>query len=93
MWFSNRRYKKQLKDFLDNLKRDCFTKQYLRHHKHKINALNWILAYYEERTGSDPKTLLESYFKNIRADDNLRHDLEWIKTLYFWVYYKRIEGF
>ena len=86
-------YRKQITDFLENLKRDVFKTEYLEYHKHKIDALNWLLSYYSDTASCTPKQLLESYIDKMRIPDNLRSDLEWIKILYYWINYKKIKGF
>jgi len=94
MFHTKKYYHKKINDFLENLKRPIFEKEYLEHHKHKIDALEWVLAYYEDRTGSTPKELLETYLRRMYPlSDNSRQLLEWISILYYWENYKIIEGF
>lgn len=85
-------YKKKIQDFIDNLKRPVFEQKYLMYHRYKIDALYWLLAYYDGRTASTPKKLLESYINGLDTD-NRKSDLEWIRILYNWENYKEIVGF
>lgn len=91
MIWNRKKYRRQIKAFLDNLKNPVFHKEYLDYHRVRIYTLEWLLAYYENRAATTPRGLLESTMGNphLSYEDKLVQ----IQLLYFWVYYKRIEGF
>ena len=65
---------------------------YLKSKEILISQLEWLIAYYEGRTASTPKELLESYISSLRNYQPNCH-FERITLLYNWVYYKKIVGF
>jgi hypothetical protein len=76
--------------YLDNLENNNFPIDYIKSKKENIECLEWIKAYYKNRTACTPKELLEEY---IHKNSFNEHDIIWIKTLYYWVYYKKITEF
>lgn len=73
-------------------------KEYLKYHEYKFDALEWLKAYYEDRTAATPEELLEVYLENRHnywKDHRLIsvQNFEWVRILYNWVYYKKIKGF
>ena len=82
--------KQKLTKYLSNLE-SIPDIEYLDRNKDKIDCLKWLVAYYEGRSGANPKELLESMLHPIKTI-NCSHT-DWIKILYYWHYYKRIVGF
>jgi len=102
--FKKRREKKKLENFLINLRTNpAFNTPdwYLPLKENRIDLIEWLIASCEGRC-ADPKVLLEEYlseFKCVYINGNktveecLRKEIETIKFLYHWVYYKEITGF
>jgi hypothetical protein len=80
-----------IQDYINNIKsihhKDSI---YYQSKLHLINILEWLLAYYEDRTVSTPETYLEAM---IRAANHNKLNQEQIRLLYFWIYKKEIIGF
>lgn len=57
----------------------------------ELDALHWILAYYNGRTANSPKVYLEALLKDIKT--MTPEKMRTINVLYNWVYYKNIVGF
>jgi len=86
--------KRKIIKYLDNLENNNFPINYIESKKENIECLHWILAYYENRTACTPKELLEEILNKYKIINSFNeHDIIWIKTLYYWVYYKKIIGF
>jgi hypothetical protein len=86
--------KHKITKYLDNLKNNNFSINYIESKKENIECLEWIEAYYENRTACTPKELLEEYIHKYKIINSFDKDeVIWIKTLYYWVYYKKITGF
>ena len=83
--------KRKLKKYLHHLETGNFPDGYIEFHKHKIDCLKWIIGYYENRAGN-PKQLLEAMLSPYNPPPS-QSNIEWIKFLYYWVYYKQITGF
>ena len=82
--------KRILKKHLYLLENGRFSDDYIEEHKNKLECLKWLIAYYEGRTASSPKEMLKALinsFKGITPEE-----LEWIRMLYNWIYYKQIMG-
>lgn len=94
---TKRKARKIIKAFLENLKRPVFKKEYLQYHQNRIHAVEWLLAYYENRAAATPQELLDSFLKDTNSFtmsvDDLKSTIIWIDVLYNWVMYKRISGF
>jgi len=76
-----------------------FPKGYIEDKTAYITTLEWLIGYYEGRTASTPKELLESmitatgYYKNDTPPEAVKDNLKAIVMLYDWVYKNRITGF
>ena len=66
-------------------------KNYLESKKKLISDLEWLIAYYEGRTGTTPEKLLEAYINNTHT--NPEELLPSIRLFYYWTKYKVIVGF
>ena len=80
--------KKKIKKYLENLKNNDFPEDYLKSHEKEIGILEWLVSYYEGKTVSTPKELLQICLYHERPED-----IKIIKLLYFWIYEKHIVGF
>ena len=99
-YFKKRRENKEKKilvDYLNHLQNPkvAFPDWYIFAHRNKIEWIEWLIGYYEGRTASTPNELLEEILNPIRKlpEYNLEAEIESIKFLYHWVYYKQITGF
>jgi len=102
-YFKKRRENKEKKiliDYLNNLNdpNAQYPYWYIPIHQNKIDWIEWLIGYYEGRTASTPKELLEAYLDPIHKTQchdysALVSELETIKFIYHWVYYKQITGF
>lgn len=106
-YFKKRRELKENKilvNYLDHLQNPpiSYPEGYLGVHRNKINWIAWLVGYYEGKTGSTPKEMLELLLNpiltpyinpDVSIEDNLKREIESIKFLYHWVYYKQITGF
>jgi hypothetical protein len=68
-----------------------FPDGYLESKRIELDALHWILAYYNGRTANSPKIYLEALLKDINT--MTPEKMRTINVLYYWVYYKEITGF
>jgi hypothetical protein len=68
-----------------------FPDGYLENKRIELDALHWILAYYNGRTANSPKIYLEALLKDINT--MTPEKMRTINVLYNWVYYKNIIGF
>lgn len=82
-------HRKRIRAFLDNLQSPLFTQDYLNTHCQEINALEWLLAYYEGRAGCSPRELLDSIL-----DSSCNKEWwAWARVLFAWMDKKQIVGF
>jgi hypothetical protein len=76
-----------------------FSEGYIESKKNEIETLEWLIAYYEGRTASTPKELLEAtlisygYYHHNFTLEEVNNALRSIVMLYDWVYKNRITGF
>jgi len=83
----------KVEKFLNNINSNTylFPAGYLETKTIEINILNWILAYYNNKTVSTSKEYLEALLRDINTitPEKMRA----INVLYYWTYYKKIVGF
>ena len=60
--------KRKLDKFLKNLKRPCFTRDYLDSKTSEIDWIKWLIASYDGMAG-DPKEMLEALITSYRLDN------------------------
>lgn len=85
--------KKKIRDFLALLNTGKFPDGYLDYHSHRIDCLNWLLAYYEGRASSSPGQLLD-FMMRMKGEEWTEYGrIDFIQLLYFWVKNKEIRGF
>lgn len=87
---SKRKDLKYLKDYLHNLskKETIFPVEYLSKRKGLISTIQWLIAYYENKTGCNPLEYLEALIDNTEVQCK-----EEIRLLYHWIKYRTIVGF
>jgi len=95
---TKRKARKILKSFLKDMERpSIFDDKYFQYHQVRIEAVKWLLAYYEGRTAATPEELLHSFLEDTRSAtasvDLKLHRLTWIDVLYHWIKNKEIVGF
>jgi hypothetical protein len=98
--FKKRKLRK-LKKYYENIMhpKSPFPAGYIESKTSEIQTLEWLISYYEGRTASTPKKLLESYitmtgyYTNNPSLESMKETLKSIAMLYDWVYNNRITGF
>jgi hypothetical protein len=88
MFNKKRKEKEWLVAYLNTLNRmSNLPDGYLESKQVYINCIEWLIAYYEKRTGCSPKEYLDSLI------DNPDGDIRAIRFLYHWIKNKTIYGF
>jgi len=87
--FEKQKVEKYLRNINENV--FMFPKGYLETKTFEIETLNWILAYYNNKTASTPKEYLEALLKDINT--MTPEKMRTISVLYYWIFYKKIVGF
>jgi cytochrome c peroxidase len=89
-----KRFEKQkIEKYLNNINSNTylFPEGYLATKTVEIETLNWILAYYNDKTVSTPKEYFEALLRDINT--MTPEKMRVINLLYYWTYYKKIVGF
>jgi len=76
-----------LKDYAKRMEKHPFVVS----KQHLLNRIEWLIGYYENKTASTPKELLEALINSNKIPS--KDDLEEIRLLYNWINYKTIVGF
>lgn len=76
-----------LKDYANRMEKHPFVDS----KQHLLNKIEWLILYYENKTASTPKELLEALINSNELPSKIR--LEEIRLLYHWINYKTIVGF
>lgn len=91
---TRRKCRKIIIEFLNRLKQ-YHNEEYLKKNEDRIDALEWLLAYYEGRTASTAKQLLEVMLRDSdQIDQNIKNRrFIWVDVIYNFIYNKQMTGF
>lgn len=92
IFFKTKRQKEKelIKDYIERMHQH----PYVDAKQHLISILDWIFAYYEDRTAATPKEYLEALINSRPTESySVEEHFQQIRLLYNWVYHKQIVGF